>query len=108
MLQHLMPFGVGTRQCGGQNLAHITVRAAIAAIVSNFEISANRTETNEGTMQIKDAFVSNGLVAHARCILICCHRSSTLRRKSADSSSPRGSVDSFLVYHIISRPPLFG
>lgn len=70
MLQHLMPFGVGTRQCGGQNLAHITVRAAIAAIVSNFEISANRTETNEGTMQIKDAFVSSGLVTHALCILI--------------------------------------
>ena len=53
-----MPFGVGTRVCGGQNLAHITLRAAIAAIVSNFEVSANRNETNERTMVIKDAFVS--------------------------------------------------
>lgn len=57
-MQYLMPFGVGNRQCGGQNLAHITVRAAMAAVVSNFEISANLEETNERTMQIKDAFVS--------------------------------------------------
>ncbi|KAI0750628.1 cytochrome P450 [Daedaleopsis nitida] len=57
MSQYLMPFGVGSRMCGGQNLAQIVLRVAIAAIASNFEISVNRSETNERTMQIKDAFV---------------------------------------------------
>ena len=58
MSQYLISFGVGTRMCGGQNLAQIVLRAALAAIVSNFDISANRDETNERTMEIKDAFVS--------------------------------------------------
>ncbi|RDX55380.1 cytochrome P450 [Lentinus brumalis] len=68
MMQYLMPFGVGTRQCGGQNLAHITVRAAMAAVVSNFEISANLEETNERTMQIKDAFVIHPATKECRLI----------------------------------------
>ncbi|TBU45170.1 cytochrome P450 [Dichomitus squalens] len=57
MSQHLMPFGVGSRVCGGQNLAQIVLRVAVAAIACNFDISANSSETNEHTMQIKDAFV---------------------------------------------------
>ena len=52
-----MPFGVGTRICGGQNLAQIVLRVALATFVANFDISVNRQETNEKTMQIKDAFV---------------------------------------------------
>ena len=35
MAQHLMPFGVGTRICGGQNLAQIVLRVALAAFVAN-------------------------------------------------------------------------
>lgn len=58
MSQYLMPFGVGTRVCGGQNLAHMVLRVAIAAMAVNFDITAKLTETNEQTMEIKDAFVS--------------------------------------------------
>ncbi|KAI0658588.1 cytochrome P450 [Cubamyces menziesii] len=57
MAQFLMPFGVGTRVCGGQNLAHMVLRIAIATLVVNFDVSANLAETNEKTMEIKDAFV---------------------------------------------------
>ncbi|KAH9854908.1 cytochrome P450 [Lenzites betulinus] len=57
MSQHWMPFGVGTRVCGGQNLAHMVLRIAIASMAANFDIAANLAETNEQTMVIKDAFV---------------------------------------------------
>ncbi len=53
-----MPFGIGSRICGGQNLAQIVLRVSIAAMACNFDVSANSSETNERTMQIKDAFVS--------------------------------------------------
>ena len=58
MSQYMIPFGVGSRVCGGQNLAQIVLRVAVSAIASSFDISANSAETNERTMQIKDAFVS--------------------------------------------------
>ncbi|KAI0677667.1 cytochrome P450 [Trametes maxima] len=57
MSQYLMPFGVGTRVCGGQNLAHMVLRIAVATIAVNFDITANISETNEQTMELKDAFV---------------------------------------------------
>ncbi|KAI0638604.1 cytochrome P450 [Trametes polyzona] len=57
MSQYLMPFGVGTRVCGGQQLAHMVLRIAIGAIAVNFDITADLVETNEQTMAIKDAFV---------------------------------------------------
>ncbi|PCH40720.1 cytochrome P450 [Wolfiporia cocos MD-104 SS10] len=57
MVQHMMPFGVGTRICGGQNLAQLVLRIVVAAVVSNFDISANAAETNERTMEMRDAFV---------------------------------------------------
>ena len=53
-----MPFGVGNRICAGQNLAQIVLRATTAAIVSNFDVSANSRETNERTMEMREAFVS--------------------------------------------------
>ncbi|PBK94016.1 cytochrome P450 [Armillaria gallica] len=56
MTQHLMPFGTGTRMCGGQNLAHAMMRVVVAAIVRNFNIVAP-PETNERSMEIKDSFV---------------------------------------------------
>jgi len=57
MTQHMMPFGVGTRICGGQNLAHMMLRIISAAVVRNFTIAANVAETNEQTMEMRDAFV---------------------------------------------------
>lgn len=58
MHQHMMPFGVGTRVCGGQNLAQMMLRIVIAALVRNFNVIANSAETNERTMEMRDAFVS--------------------------------------------------
>lgn len=57
MTQYMMPFGAGTRVCGGQNLAQAILRIAITAIVKNFNIAAP-AETNERSMEIKDSFVS--------------------------------------------------
>ncbi|CCM00466.1 uncharacterized protein FIBRA_02499 [Fibroporia radiculosa] len=58
MTQHMMPFGVGTRICGGQNLAHMVLRIVVTAVVSNFKITANAAETNERSMDMRDAFVT--------------------------------------------------
>lgn len=57
MNQHMMPFGTGSRMCGGQNLAQMMLRVAVVAIVRNFEIEAP-LETNERTMDIRDSFVN--------------------------------------------------
>lgn len=56
MHQHLMPFGAGSRLCGGQNLAHLVIRVVIAAVVRNFDI-VSPPETNDTSMSTKDAFV---------------------------------------------------
>ena len=58
MSQNMMPFGSGARICGGQNLAHVMLRIVIATLARNFDISAHTAETNERSMEIKDAFVS--------------------------------------------------
>ncbi|THH31367.1 hypothetical protein EUX98_g2801 [Antrodiella citrinella] len=57
MSQQMMPFGAGPRICGGQVLAHILLKVVLAAMVRNFKISANPSETNERTMEVKDAFI---------------------------------------------------
>ncbi|KAJ8517764.1 hypothetical protein ONZ45_g5122 [Pleurotus djamor] len=56
MTQHMMPFGTGSRVCGGQNLAQVIMRVAVAAIARNFDVLAP-SETNEKTMEMKDSFV---------------------------------------------------
>lgn len=56
MHQHLMPFGAGSRLCGGQSLAHLVIRVVIATLVRNFDI-VSPPETNDASMSIKDAFV---------------------------------------------------
>ena len=56
MHQYLMPFGAGSRLCGGQNLAHLVIRIVLAAIVRNFDI-VSPPETNDVSMSVKDAFV---------------------------------------------------
>ncbi|KLO04572.1 cytochrome P450 [Schizopora paradoxa] len=53
---HLFPFGHGPRVCGGQNLAQMMLRIALATIVRNFDL-APAVGTNEKSMEIKDSFV---------------------------------------------------
>jgi len=57
MAAHMIPFGTGTRICGGLNMAHMMLKLAVAAFVRNFDIIAPN-ETNERSMDIKDSFVS--------------------------------------------------
>ncbi|KAF9023114.1 cytochrome P450 [Hymenopellis radicata] len=56
MNQHFMPFGTGSRVCGGQNLAQAMMKVVVAAVARNFNIEAP-AETNERSMEIKDSFV---------------------------------------------------
>ncbi|THU97234.1 cytochrome P450 [Dendrothele bispora CBS 962.96] len=56
MSQCLMPFGTGSRICGGQNVAQMMMKIVIAAVVRNFEVTA-ASETDEKSMEIKDSFV---------------------------------------------------
>ena len=58
MQQYYMPFGTGSRVCGGDKLAMMMLRITVASVVRNFDIQANPKETNERTMDIKDSFVS--------------------------------------------------
>ncbi|TDL30161.1 cytochrome P450 [Rickenella mellea] len=56
MNSHMMPFGSGTRTCGGQNVAQMMLRIVVAAMVRNFDVIAS-SETTEKSMEIKDSFV---------------------------------------------------
>jgi cytochrome P450 len=56
MNRHMMPFGAGSRVCGGQNFAQMVLRIAIAAIVKNFDL-LSPLETTEKSMEIRDSFV---------------------------------------------------
>ncbi|KAI0363884.1 cytochrome P450 [Pilatotrama ljubarskyi] len=56
MQQHMMPFGAGTRACPGRYQAQIIFRTLIAAVVSNFDVVLDPSETNEETMAPRDAF----------------------------------------------------
>jgi hypothetical protein len=56
MNRHMMPFGTGSRVCGGQNLAQLALRIAIAAIARNFDI-ISPPETTETSMEMRDSFV---------------------------------------------------
>lgn len=54
----MMPFGAGSRICGGHALAQLVMRMVIAAVARNLNISADVTHTNERSMEMRDAFVS--------------------------------------------------
>ena len=56
MNRYMMPFGTGSRVCGGQNLAQMVLRIAIAAIARNFDITSP-PETTETSMEMRDSFV---------------------------------------------------
>ncbi|KAH8825838.1 cytochrome P450 [Flagelloscypha sp. PMI_526] len=56
MNQQLMPFGIGSRICGGHNVAQMMLRILTAVIVHSFDIEAP-AETTERSMEMKDSFV---------------------------------------------------
>lgn len=56
MNRHMMPFGTGSRVCGGQNLAQMALRIAIAAVARNFDV-VSPSETTETSMEMRDSFV---------------------------------------------------
>ncbi|KAA1473502.1 cytochrome P450 [Dentipellis sp. KUC8613] len=53
--QHMIPFGLGTRMCGGMNLAQIVLRRVVAAVVLRFDVVAP-LETTDKTMEMRDGF----------------------------------------------------
>ena len=57
----MMPFGVGSRICGGHALAQLVMRMVVAAVARNLSISADVTQTNERSMEMRDAFVGRHL-----------------------------------------------
>lgn len=57
MSAHMMPFGTGPRICGGQNVANMMMRMALASVLRNFDIVA-APETDENSMAMCDSFVS--------------------------------------------------
>lgn len=58
MAANMMPFGTGTRICGGQTLALMMLKLGIAAFVRNFDIRAPE-ETTAQSMDIRDSFVGH-------------------------------------------------
>ena len=56
MAASMMPFGTGSRMCGGHNLAQVMLRVTVASFVRNFDIAAP-PETHERSMEVKDSFV---------------------------------------------------
>ncbi|KAG5642970.1 hypothetical protein DXG03_001818 [Asterophora parasitica] len=56
MSYHMMPFGTGTRTCGGMNLAQAMMKITVSSIARNFDI-VSPPETNERSMDIRDSFV---------------------------------------------------
>ncbi|KAJ6552267.1 cytochrome P450 [Mycena vulgaris] len=56
MASHMMPFGTGSRICGGMNLAHMILRAGLVSVVRNFEVEAAEG-SDEKSMDMRDSFV---------------------------------------------------
>ncbi|KAH7108039.1 cytochrome P450 [Auriculariales sp. MPI-PUGE-AT-0066] len=57
MRSNFFPFGLGSRVCGGQNLAMTNARIAIATLIRNFDVVAP-PQTTASSMYILEAFVS--------------------------------------------------
>ncbi|TFY81144.1 hypothetical protein EWM64_g2866 [Hericium alpestre] len=57
MAQQMIPFGLGSRMCGGMNLAQMMLRFVVAAVVRNFDVVAP-AETTEKSMAMRELFVS--------------------------------------------------
>ncbi|KAJ7766378.1 cytochrome P450 [Mycena maculata] len=56
MAAHMIPFGAGSRICGGMNLAHLIMRVVLVAVLRNFDVEA-APGTDEKSMDIRDSFV---------------------------------------------------
>ncbi|KAJ7065717.1 cytochrome P450 [Mycena amicta] len=56
MASYMMPFGTGSRICGGVNLAHLMMRMVLVAVLRNFEVEA-APGTDEKSMDMRDSFV---------------------------------------------------
>ncbi|KAJ7627322.1 cytochrome P450 [Roridomyces roridus] len=67
MANHLIPFGTGSRLCGGMNLAHLGLRMILAAVLRNFHVEA-APGTDERSMDARDSFVM--FPASGECKLI--------------------------------------
>ncbi|KAK6974348.1 cytochrome P450 [Favolaschia claudopus] len=56
MTSQMMPFGVGSRICGGMNLAHLILRMVLVSVLRNFDVEA-APGTDEKSMDVRDSFV---------------------------------------------------
>ncbi|KAF7303415.1 hypothetical protein MIND_00570000 [Mycena indigotica] len=56
MSSYMMPFGTGSRMCGGLNLTHLALRIILVAVLRNFDIEA-AAGTDEKSMNMRDSFV---------------------------------------------------
>lgn len=73
MLAHMFPFGVGPRSCGGQNLAMLVIRSAVASLVRNFDVEIPEEigeREMERRMEIKDAFVIFPAAMECRLVFV--------------------------------------
>nr|GAT55566.1 predicted protein [Mycena chlorophos] len=75
MASYMMPFGTGSRICGGLNLAHLTMRVILVAVLRNFEVEA-APGTDEKSMDMRDSFVM--FPAAMECKLIFHPRAASL------------------------------
>jgi len=100
MTQHLMPFGTGSRICGGQNFAQVMLKVAVATIVRNFDIVAP-PETNERTMEMRDSFVRIVVYTKSFSSDSLITRSSSPRRWSASLYSTFESNNDLLTPHAV-------
>jgi cytochrome P450 len=71
MNRHMMPFGTGSRICGGHNLAQMVLRIAIAAIAKNFDV-VSPPETTETSMEMRDSFVCYNFLNLSETIDVVC------------------------------------
>jgi cytochrome P450 len=53
MERHFMPFGRGTRQCAGKNMAIMVMKLAIVHLLNEFEIRVNTQGTGDGEMELR-------------------------------------------------------
>lgn len=82
MQAHFMPFGTGSRICGGHALAMMMMRTTVAVIARNFEIIAAEG-TDEKSMEPRDSFVSSYLsFPYVRGVDGCDRSCSPLRRSA--------------------------
>ncbi|KAJ7137805.1 cytochrome P450 [Mycena epipterygia] len=66
---HMMPFGLGTRVCVGQQLAQAVIRITLVALVRNFVIRPD-SSTTESSMKMKAGFVAFTVSGECKLVFI--------------------------------------